>query len=97
MEESGIGDRENPLGWWNTFEVNIFGVYNFVRPALKHLEKSKGHAIVVSTRTAQLRLPNASDYGEYIESYSLISRADLIFPRCEQARAWPTGRVRRIR
>ena len=60
----GIGDRDDPLNWWHTFEVNLFGTYNFVRPALKHLEKNKGRIIVVSTMTAQLRIPAASDYGE---------------------------------
>ncbi|VDB85695.1 unnamed protein product [Peniophora sp. CBMAI 1063] len=58
-----IGEREDPLAWWNSFEVNIFGVYNFVRPALKHIEKSKGHVFVISTVTAQLRFLTLSDYG----------------------------------
>ena len=58
----GLGEVD-PLGWWNAVEVNIFGVYNFVRPALKHLEKSNGYALVVSTVTAQLRFPGKSEYG----------------------------------
>ncbi|VDC05922.1 unnamed protein product [Peniophora sp. CBMAI 1063] len=61
--EKRVGDREDSLGWWAIFEVNIFGVYNFVRPALKHLEKSEGYVVVVSTMAAQLRIPTASDYG----------------------------------
>ncbi|KZV63871.1 NAD-P-binding protein [Peniophora sp. CONT] len=61
--EKRIGERDDPLNWWHGFEVNIFGVYNFVRPALKHLEKSEGYVVVVSTVTAQLRIPTASDYG----------------------------------
>ncbi|VDB85697.1 unnamed protein product [Peniophora sp. CBMAI 1063] len=63
LSNKRIGERDDPLAWWNSFEVNIFGVYNFVRPALKHLEKSNGYAIVISTISAQLRFLNISDYG----------------------------------
>jgi len=48
--------------WWNTFEVNIFGVYNVIRAAMKHLQKVNGYIIAMSSIGQQLRSPFASDY-----------------------------------
>ncbi|KAH9034068.1 NAD-P-binding protein [Lactarius pseudohatsudake] len=56
-----LGDKD-PDRWWNTFEVNVRGVYNIVRASLSALEKTSGRIVVVSSGAAQLRLPLASDY-----------------------------------
>ncbi|KAH9071578.1 NAD-P-binding protein [Lactarius deliciosus] len=56
-----LGDKD-PDRWWNTFEVNIRGVYNIVRASLSALEKTSGRIVVVSSGAAQLRIPLASDY-----------------------------------
>ncbi|KZV64875.1 NAD-P-binding protein, partial [Peniophora sp. CONT] len=57
-----LGDRDI-AHWWNTLEVNLLGTLNFVGPALKHLEKTNGYVIAISSRAAQARIPGASDYG----------------------------------
>ncbi|VDC07158.1 unnamed protein product [Peniophora sp. CBMAI 1063] len=49
--------------WWNTQEVNLLGTLNFVSPALKHLAKTNGYVIAISSIGAQLRNFGASDYG----------------------------------
>ncbi|KAH9030653.1 NAD-P-binding protein [Lactarius pseudohatsudake] len=56
-----MGDK-GPDQWWNTFEVNVRGVYNTVRASLLALEKTGGRIVVTSSSVAQLRLPHASDY-----------------------------------
>ncbi|KAH9013958.1 NAD-P-binding protein [Lactarius hengduanensis] len=56
-----MGDRD-PDQWWNTFEVNVRGVYNTVRASLSALEKTSGRIVVVSSNAAQLRIPHTSDY-----------------------------------
>ncbi|KAH9971430.1 NAD-P-binding protein [Lactifluus volemus] len=53
---------KDPDGWWNTFEVNIRGVYNTLRASVVALQESKGYFIAVSSAGAQLRVPGASDY-----------------------------------
>ena len=75
-DNSGIGERDDPLNWWNSFEVNIFGVYNFVRPALKYLEKNSGYAIIISTVSAQLRFLNISDYGKFSHRTRALQEID---------------------
>ncbi|KAI9447682.1 NAD-P-binding protein [Lactarius indigo] len=57
-----LGDKD-PDQWWNTFEVNVRGVYNTVRASLSALEKTGGRIVVVSSNAAQLRIPHVSDYG----------------------------------
>ncbi|KAI9467355.1 NAD-P-binding protein [Lactarius psammicola] len=56
-----MGDKD-PDRWWNTFEVNIRGVYNIVRPSLSALEKTSGRIVVISSGAAQYRIPHSSDY-----------------------------------
>ncbi|KAI0311037.1 NAD-P-binding protein [Amylostereum chailletii] len=65
--------------WWNTFEVNVRGVYNCLRAALPHLDATKGYAVVLTSVAANIRIPLASDYcttkhalGRLVE-YVLIS------------------------
>ncbi|KAI0288744.1 NAD-P-binding protein [Russula brevipes] len=48
--------------WWNTFEVNVRGVYNYLRAATHAILETKGSIIVVTSSAAQLRFPHASDY-----------------------------------
>ena len=55
-------DRRPMNEWWRTFEINVLGVYNTVRPAIKHLRKVDGYFIAVTSTGAQLRTPGASDY-----------------------------------
>ncbi|KAH9062309.1 NAD-P-binding protein [Lactarius vividus] len=56
-----LGDKD-PDRWWNTFEVNVRGVYDTVRASLPALEKTSGRIMVISSGGAQLRGPYASDY-----------------------------------
>ncbi|KAI0312097.1 NAD-P-binding protein [Amylostereum chailletii] len=70
-----MGDKD-PTQWWNTFEVNIFGVFNFVRPALPHLVTAKGYIVVISSEVAQLRAPGSSDYG--VSKHALGRLVELI-------------------
>ncbi|VDC02712.1 unnamed protein product [Peniophora sp. CBMAI 1063] len=52
----------DPDAWWSTFEVNLKGAFNFVSPALEHLEKSKGRVVFMSSCTMNGRCATASDY-----------------------------------
>ncbi|KAI0044557.1 NAD-P-binding protein [Auriscalpium vulgare] len=54
--------EKDPVGWWDTLEVNIRGVYNFVHYAIPELVKTKGRVIITTSIAAQLRVPTASDY-----------------------------------
>ncbi|KAH9180344.1 NAD-P-binding protein [Lactarius sanguifluus] len=56
-----MGDKD-PDQWWNTFEVNVRGVYNTVRASLSALEKTSGRIVVISSTSAQSRFPHGSDY-----------------------------------
>ncbi|GJE89918.1 SDR family oxidoreductase [Phanerochaete sordida] len=56
-----IGDKD-PSEWWHTFEVNIKGVFNFVRPALPYLEKSSGYIVALTSGAGHFVVPNGSDY-----------------------------------
>ncbi|KZV69178.1 NAD-P-binding protein [Peniophora sp. CONT] len=55
-------DEKPADAWWNTFEVNILGVYNTIRPAAKYLRKVNGCFVATSSLAAQLRWPGGSDY-----------------------------------
>lgn len=52
--------------FWNTFEVNVKGVYNLwlmtCSAAIPHLQKTTGRIITVGSNAGQLRLPLCSDY-----------------------------------
>jgi len=52
----------DPAKWWNVLEVNVKGVFNFVRAALPYLVKTNGRIINVSSGSAQVRIPTTSDY-----------------------------------
>ncbi|KAI0296914.1 NAD-P-binding protein [Multifurca ochricompacta] len=54
--------QTDPYDWWNTLEINLRGVFNVVRYALPHLEKSHGRIIAITSISSQLRVPFASDY-----------------------------------
>ena len=56
MEERTSAD------WWKTFEINLLGVFNTVRPALKYLKPANGYFVAVTSVGAQFRSPYASDY-----------------------------------
>ncbi|KAI0306851.1 NAD-P-binding protein [Multifurca ochricompacta] len=56
-----LGEKD-PDQWWNTFEVNVRGVYNAVRASIPALEETNGYIGVVSSGVAQLRIPGSSDY-----------------------------------
>ncbi|KAI0313158.1 NAD-P-binding protein [Amylostereum chailletii] len=56
-----IGEKD-PVQWWNTFEVNVFGVFNFVRYAISHLKETRGYVVAVGSGMAQLRFKHLSDY-----------------------------------
>ncbi|KZV60411.1 NAD-P-binding protein [Peniophora sp. CONT] len=59
--DTPMEDRTS-VEWWRTFEINVLGVFNTVRPALKHLKKAEGYFIAVTSIGAQFRSPNCSDY-----------------------------------
>ncbi|GJE95872.1 SDR family oxidoreductase [Phanerochaete sordida] len=48
--------------WWNTLEINVFGTYNTIRAAAKHLRKSHGYFFAISSLAGQVRMPGGSDY-----------------------------------
>jgi NAD(P)-dependent dehydrogenase (short-subunit alcohol dehydrogenase family) len=54
-------NEKDPNAWWNTFEVNIRGTFNFVSAAVSALEKTQGYIVIISSSGAQLRFPGASD------------------------------------
>ncbi|VDC06222.1 unnamed protein product [Peniophora sp. CBMAI 1063] len=70
-----MGDID-PKVWWNVFETNIYGVYSYVRPSLKHLAKTSGHVLIVTSAAAHMRLATTSDY--IMSKQSLIRMAELI-------------------
>ncbi|KAI0288745.1 NAD-P-binding protein [Russula brevipes] len=48
--------------WWNTFEVNVRGVYNYLRAATPAILETKGSIVVVTSLASHLRIPFSSDY-----------------------------------
>ena len=73
--------------WWKTFEANILGVYNTIRPAIKHLRKTEGTFIAVTSVGAQFRSPNASDYQVRYSSLSWTRAVLMICNRCRSTRS----------
>ncbi|KZV66972.1 NAD-P-binding protein [Peniophora sp. CONT] len=55
-------EERTSADWWRTFEINVLGVFNTVRPALKYLKEVEGYFVAVSSIGAQFRPPNSSDY-----------------------------------
>ncbi|KAN0132192.1 NAD(P)-binding protein [Lactarius tabidus] len=53
--------QKDPEVWWNTFEVNIRGAFNFFRAAATALEQSRGYYVAISSIGAQVRIPGISD------------------------------------
>ncbi|KAN0132188.1 hypothetical protein V8E53_009954 [Lactarius tabidus] len=60
--------QKDPDAWWNTFEVNVRGVFNFFRWAARlidaaatALEQSHGYFVAISGIGAQVRNPGTSD------------------------------------
>lgn len=71
----------DPLEWWESFEVNVLGVFNFVRYALAHLQKTNGYIITTSSGMAQLRYPTMSPYGiSKLAVNRLVEFIDLEYP-----------------
>jgi NAD(P)-dependent dehydrogenase (short-subunit alcohol dehydrogenase family) len=54
-------NKKDPNAWWNTFEVNIRGVFNTVSVAVPALEKTQGYIVALSSMGGQLRIPGGSD------------------------------------
>ncbi|KAJ7158000.1 NAD-P-binding protein [Mycena crocata] len=54
---------KDPDEWWSLVEMNIRGTFNSVYFTLPHLLKTDGCMVVVGSKSAQLRIPFASDYG----------------------------------
>ncbi|KAI0294641.1 NAD-P-binding protein [Multifurca ochricompacta] len=53
--------KKNRSAWWNTFEVSVRGIFNFVSAALPALESARGYVIAISSVGAQLRIQGGSD------------------------------------
>ncbi|KAI0294102.1 NAD-P-binding protein [Multifurca ochricompacta] len=53
---------KNPSDWWDTLEVNVRGVYNYLRAATPAILETKGSIIVITSAMAHLRIPHSSDY-----------------------------------
>ncbi|KAI0066529.1 NAD-P-binding protein [Artomyces pyxidatus] len=51
----------DPDAWWETFEVGLRGVFNFIHFAVPHLQKAGGCVVAMSSVGGHLRLPTASD------------------------------------
>jgi len=79
--------QTDPYDWWNTVEVNLRGVFNFVRYAVRHLEKSHGSIIAVSSMASQLRIPAGSDY--CVSKHALTRFMEFIPMEHPNVRAFP--------
>ncbi|VDC05477.1 unnamed protein product [Peniophora sp. CBMAI 1063] len=55
-------EERTSADWWRTFEINVLGVFNTVRPALKYLKKANGYFVAITSIGAQFRTQYASDY-----------------------------------
>ncbi|KAH9967011.1 NAD-P-binding protein [Russula compacta] len=53
---------KDPKEWWDVLEVNIRGPYNYIHFSIPELLKTKGQVIIITSRTAQMRVPNSSEY-----------------------------------
>ncbi|KAI9435091.1 NAD-P-binding protein [Lactarius indigo] len=53
--------QKDPDLWWNTFEVNVRGAFNFFHAAATALEQSRGYYVAISSVGAQIRNPGTSD------------------------------------
>jgi len=53
---------KDPSTWWDVFEVNVRGVYNYTHFAIPELVKTKGSVVISTSLAAQYRLNHASDY-----------------------------------
>ena len=61
-------------------EVNIFGVYRTVKPALPHIMKRKGHIVAVSSVSALVPWPLSTAYGAskaFVASFMRSLRMEL--------------------
>ncbi|KAI0277132.1 NAD-P-binding protein, partial [Russula aff. rugulosa BPL654] len=67
---------KDPNGWWDVFEVNIRGPYNFIHFSVPELLKTKGQVVVIASEAAQLRFPNASEY--CMSKHAIIRFAEFI-------------------
>ncbi|KAI0275409.1 NAD-P-binding protein [Gloeopeniophorella convolvens] len=88
-----IGEKD-PEAWWNTFEVNVRGVFNYVRSAsVKPLQESDlGYVVVVSSVAAQHRLPTMSDYGSSKHALGrFVEFITLEYPRLKAFSFHPGG------
>ncbi|KAI0294554.1 NAD-P-binding protein [Russula brevipes] len=77
---------KDPDAWWNTFEVNVRGVYNALRASAMALQASKGYFIAVSSAGAQMRVPGASDY--CISKHALNRLVEFIAVEYPQIKAF---------
>jgi len=59
--DKGFAEKD-PNGWWNVFEVNLRGAYNYIHYAIPELVKTGGTIIATTSAAAQIRLPSASEY-----------------------------------
>jgi len=53
--------KKDSNAWWNTFEVNIRGVFNSISAAVLALEKTQGYIVAITSMGGQLRVPGGSD------------------------------------
>ncbi|KAI0267850.1 NAD-P-binding protein [Gloeopeniophorella convolvens] len=78
--------------WWDIMEVNLRGVFNFVRAALPSLQKTNGYIFAISSVGAQLRHPRASDYS--ISKFAvnrLVEYIALEYPQVKAFSLHPGG------
>jgi NAD(P)-dependent dehydrogenase (short-subunit alcohol dehydrogenase family) len=68
-------DKKDPNGWWNTFEVNIRGVFNFVRYSNNAFRLLKSSSKIASSAA----IPDLEKTQGYIIAISSIG-AQLRFP-----------------
>ncbi|VDC05648.1 unnamed protein product [Peniophora sp. CBMAI 1063] len=74
-------ETKDPQTYWNTFEVNVKGVYNYVRAAIPEIRKSEGQILVTTSGMAYMRVPNNSDYAvSKLAVNGLVEFIHLEFP-----------------
>ncbi|VDC06221.1 unnamed protein product [Peniophora sp. CBMAI 1063] len=86
-----MGDQD-ANAWWNVVETNVLGVYSYVRPSLKHLSKTSGYVLILTSVGGIARFATGSDY--LISKHAIIRLAELIaleYPSVKAVSIHPGG------
>ncbi|KAI0267634.1 NAD-P-binding protein [Gloeopeniophorella convolvens] len=72
--------------WWDIMEINLRGVFNFVRAALPGLQQTNGYIFALSSAGAQIRFPGSSDYS--ISKFAVNRLVEYIVLEYPQVKAF---------